>query len=374
MRRKRFDPLLKRAVVFSLSAHAAALLLWTTPISGLKRDDTLLVSVGIVGETEADMPFVPLQKVSQPKIEPEKIEPEEVKQEEEIPPEENMEEEIPSEEKMEEAIPPEEKMEEAIPPKDETEPEKNLPEETQRTEEIAPPSLPPEPPREVSENKTRDATEDKAENKIETDEGPFPKFEEKPPEKKLPPVPKKIRRQNREFISNLIKIADRRKAKNKKLKQMLEIAEKEEYKKKTNQDFDKMLSGSIAAFRKKPAKSENGGENFGVEGNAISEDFIAASINSRIKSHWIVPSGVKDAENVAVDIHVQFGDGWQVKEVRILDEKRYATDPVFRAAADSARRAILEMGALKISGGLPKNYGSFTFHFDPRKMLRGHGG
>jgi hypothetical protein len=94
-------------------------------------------------------------------------------------------------------------------------------------------------------------------------------------------------------------------------------------------------------------------------------------IRSQISPHWIVLSGVRNAETIVVDLQIQLRDNGEVMNVRVLDEKRYASDHIFRAAADSARRAVLKASPLKIPRNKIDLFRDFVFHFDPREDLGG---
>ena len=57
--------------------------------------------------------------------------------------------------------------------------------------------------------------------------------------------------------------------------------------------------------------------------------------------------------------------------VKILDEKRYATDYIFRAAADSARRAVLEASPLNVPKDKIEMFRDFTLRFNVKEALGG---
>lgn len=95
-------------------------------------------------------------------------------------------------------------------------------------------------------------------------------------------------------------------------------------------------------------------------------------ISRQIYPHWIVPSGVRDAEDIIIEIHIELGDSGEVipSSIRILDQRRYINDQIFRAAADSARRAILEASPLNIPKEKLHLLRSITMQFDLKKALR----
>jgi hypothetical protein len=371
MHRKDRNSLPEKAIGYSLAVHFAGLLLWAAPVSGSKRDDMLLMSVQIGGDGEwgAPLPAEPVPETMRPANAVPMPEPkEEIQPADVAPAPESKEEEIKPADVIPTPASPEEIIVPDVAPIPVTVPEEiPAPPIPQPLEEIRIPFRIPEIAP-APESKKRDA------ETIPTTPGDKAKT-------KKDRIKQKIRNQIVDTVLEALRVADKKKTKERKLKKVLEIVEKAEYKKKKDRAFDRMLSRAPDDLRKAPAAEERrggggGGKSDGSGGTGGGGDLIASAINEMIRPHWIIPSGVKNAENVAVDIQVQLGKGGKIKSAKVLDEKRYATDPVFRAAADSARRAILEMGSLKISGAggdLLKDHEDFTFHFDPGKMLRGNG-
>ena len=97
----------------------------------------------------------------------------------------------------------------------------------------------------------------------------------------------------------------------------------------------------------------------------------AETISSQIYPHWAVPSGIKDAENFVIEIKVNLKDNGEVipSSVEILDQQRYKSDHIFRAAADSARRAILEASPLSIPRDKIDMFREFIFRFNVKEAL-----
>ncbi|MBO7332922.1 MAG: hypothetical protein J6U64_04590 [Alphaproteobacteria bacterium] len=65
-------------------------------------------------------------------------------------------------------------------------------------------------------------------------------------------------------------------------------------------------------------------------------DFIA----STVRKYWNLDAGVKDIDNMLIEIKVSLNRDGQVYDVEILNQKRYNADSSFRSVAQSARRAI----------------------------------
>lgn len=112
---------------------------------------------------------------------------------------------------------------------------------------------------------------------------------------------------------------------------------------------------------------------------------LAARISDRLTSSeedalrrqfaacWNPPVGAKNAQNLIVDIIVQVNSDRTVASAQVVDQAREASDPFYRMAAESARRAVLECGTaprkLDLPAGKYDQWKTILFHFDPRDML-----
>jgi hypothetical protein len=63
-------------------------------------------------------------------------------------------------------------------------------------------------------------------------------------------------------------------------------------------------------------------------------------IREQIARCWNVPAGARDAKDLVVEIRVAVDPDGTVRQATIVDQARVASDPFFRAAAESARRAF----------------------------------
>jgi outer membrane biosynthesis protein TonB len=63
-------------------------------------------------------------------------------------------------------------------------------------------------------------------------------------------------------------------------------------------------------------------------------------VREQISRCWNVPAGARDASDLIVEIRVVVSPDGNVQQARIVDQARVASDPFFRAAAESARRAF----------------------------------
>ncbi|MDR1561231.1 MAG: hypothetical protein LBS23_02650 [Holosporaceae bacterium] len=208
--------------------------------------------------------------------------------------------------------------------------------------------------------------------KENANEEAIPKIEEKKPKEKPTKETIKKKRDKKELME-VIRKAEKKKAKEKARKKLLEIAG-QAAKKKKNEIFDKMLAGSIADMKKAIGRGKNGnGLGFSGSGSGVLTEGDYEVISSQIYPHWAVPSGIKDVENIIIEIRVQLKETGEVipSSIKILDEKRYTTDYIFRAAADSARRAVLEASPLKIPRDKIKIFRDFILRFNLKEALGG---
>jgi hypothetical protein len=105
---------------------------------------------------------------------------------------------------------------------------------------------------------------------------------------------------------------------------------------------------------------------------AVSRSDVDA-IGQHIARFWTVPLGAQGAENLMVELHVQLLANGTVQNVTIEDQARYRSDPVFRAAADSAMRAVRLASPLPLPAGRAEQFRDLIIPFDPRRVM-GMGG
>jgi len=94
-------------------------------------------------------------------------------------------------------------------------------------------------------------------------------------------------------------------------------------------------------------------------------------IIQQIQRCWNVPAGAKDADSLIVPLHIELTQDGTVTKVELSGESsRYHSDSFFRAAADSAMRAVRKCSPLK---NLPaEKYGNWQvmeLNFNPKDAL-----
>ena len=94
------------------------------------------------------------------------------------------------------------------------------------------------------------------------------------------------------------------------------------------------------------------------------------ALRAQIERCWIVQAGARYAEDLVVTIRVYLNpDGSLRREPQIVDEDRLAADPFFRAASESAIRAVLKCEPFKMPVAKYHRWREIELTFDPRKML-----
>jgi outer membrane biosynthesis protein TonB len=98
-------------------------------------------------------------------------------------------------------------------------------------------------------------------------------------------------------------------------------------------------------------------------------------LRQQIERCWDVPAGARDAKDLTVEIKAVVNADGTVREATIVDTGRYATDPFFRAAADSAKRAVLNpqctgpANPLKLPADQYQAWRNLDLFFNPKDLL-----
>lgn len=95
------------------------------------------------------------------------------------------------------------------------------------------------------------------------------------------------------------------------------------------------------------------------------------ALNRGVQPCWNVNAGGRNAEDLIVTLRVFVNPDLRVRNVQIEDQIRYSTDTHFRAAAEAARRALLNPNCSQLN--LPpekyEQWKEFRYVFDPSQML-----
>ncbi len=181
------------------------------------------------------------------------------------------------------------------------------------------------------------------------------KAEEKPAEKPIP-VPAK------EVVKTKEKPPEQKKAK------------------KKEDDLDSILKSVQETAKSEESKKPTDAPKETSQNKAVSENYDSTqplsmsekdSIRNQFQSCWYPPAGAKDAANLLIDLHVELTEDGTVTKVEFTgDNSRYNSDSFFRAAADSAMRAVQKCSPLKNLP--PEKYGNWRemdLTFDPKDLL-----
>lgn len=94
-------------------------------------------------------------------------------------------------------------------------------------------------------------------------------------------------------------------------------------------------------------------------------------IIQQIERCWVVPAGARDAQDLNIEIKAVVNPDGTVRQAAIVDGGRYAADPFFRAAADSAKRAILnpQCSPLRVPPDKYEAWHDLDLFFNPKDLL-----
>jgi len=94
-------------------------------------------------------------------------------------------------------------------------------------------------------------------------------------------------------------------------------------------------------------------------------------VRQQIRECWSLPAGAREAENLSIEITMVMNPDGTVRQARILDQTRLRGDPFFRAAAESALRAVLNprCNPLKLPPEKYQQWQNMTLIFDPSQMF-----
>lgn len=94
-------------------------------------------------------------------------------------------------------------------------------------------------------------------------------------------------------------------------------------------------------------------------------------VREQISRCWNVPAGARDAKDLVVEIRVVVGPDGNVRQATIVDQGRAASDPFYRAAAESARRAFFnpECRPLRLPPDKYAIWKDMVVDFSPKDIL-----
>lgn len=95
------------------------------------------------------------------------------------------------------------------------------------------------------------------------------------------------------------------------------------------------------------------------------------ALRLQLSQCWKLMAGARYAEDLVVDIQLSVNPDRTIRDARIVDQGRYFADSFFRAAADSALRAVRNpyCNPLELPPDKYETWKDMTVTFDPREML-----
>ncbi len=93
-------------------------------------------------------------------------------------------------------------------------------------------------------------------------------------------------------------------------------------------------------------------------------------IRRQIEPCWHIPAGTRDVENLVIYIAVVMNPDGTVRRAEIVDRARVTRDPIFRAVAASALRAVIDpqCSPLKLPPQKYQQWKNFTLSFNPKEL------
>lgn len=145
-------------------------------------------------------------------------------------------------------------------------------------------------------------------------------------------------------------------------------------------DFNKLLK-NLEAKKPAPPKTVENKPDSKTQAQPVTTQ--ATSLSSRLTISeedalrrqiglcWNAPVGARDVQNLVVELIIDVNADRTVMNTDIVDKTRYASDSFFRAAADSAVRAVRnpKCSPLELPVDKYDQWKRIDFTFDPRDML-----
>jgi len=146
---------------------------------------------------------------------------------------------------------------------------------------------------------------------------------------------------------------------------------------KPKNDMATLLKNLIGEENPTPKEPEEKPENAAAQAQMASlADRLTISELDAFKNQlapcWNIPIGGKYAEDLVVEIRMLVNPDMTLQSASILNQTRYTLDSHFRAAADSAMRALRNprCSPYKLPTDKYEQWKVMTIQFDPREMLQ----
>lgn len=154
---------------------------------------------------------------------------------------------------------------------------------------------------------------------------------------------------------------------------------KKEQEKKPNQnDFDSLLKDLTPDEKPEKQNEEAEGQNETPEpapNVSRFSDILSISemdaLRQQLSQCWNIMAGAANAEDQVVEVAVEVNMDRTVSSAKVVDQGKYSSNPFFRAAADSALRALRNPSCtpLNVPPNKYESWKKMTIVFDPKEML-----
>lgn len=237
------------------------------------------------------------------------------------------------------------------------------PKAEKKPEPEEPPAPPPAPPEEVAAVTPPPPPPPKP-VEAEPEPVPVPTPSDTPePEREAPllparPKPRPVRQKTDDFESVLKTI------------ELLDGDKPPEKKPDPKEESGDLLDDVAALLDSADEPTEPNAQKAPVLGNRLTISEIDA-VRRQIEPCWNVPVGARNPEELVVDLYLRLRPDGSVMSVEVVEKARMRTDSFYRAAADSARRAVLNERCtpLKLPPDKYDRWREMTLRFDPSQMV-----
>ena len=103
--------------------------------------------------------------------------------------------------------------------------------------------------------------------------------------------------------------------------------------------------------------------------SVFEQNAMMRAIQDQMRRCWRIDPGAQGAEDMVVEIRVQFNPDGSVKDVEILDVVRMIQDGYFRSAAENAKRAVAKCSPYSLPAAKYEVWKQVLLRFDPRHMF-----
>jgi hypothetical protein len=145
-------------------------------------------------------------------------------------------------------------------------------------------------------------------------------------------------------------------------------------------DFDAFLRSIEAQSEQLRADQRREGQGRSLEGNGTTNGRSATgtarlfpaeeqALIRQITSCWRLPPGVVGVNDMVVRLRIQVRRDGQVERVSVEDQSRLDRDPLFRAVAESARRAVNTCSPLKLAPEKYEAWREMVLNFRPEDAI-----